>query len=167
MSRRDAGDDERYVLVEERSTGMGPFLLGAAVGATIALLFAPQSGVETRATIRRRARWAQQAAREAAEIVGERVTDSVADARDAIDRHLESARVSVSKRTRQFSDAVAAGRAAARQAEREMRSELDRTSAGQPVTGPVVRPVSSPSGGQRPVKRDPLRAPRRPPRGGQ
>jgi len=165
MNGTDANEHEPYIVIEERSAGIGPFLVGAALGATIALLFAPRTGVETRAAIRRRARLAQAAARQAAEGVAERVTDTFADARDQVERGLESARASVSKHTRQFSDAVAAGRSAARQAERELRSELERARGGRASTGPV-RPVSSSPAGRRSVKREPLPGPGRSPRGG-
>jgi gas vesicle protein len=52
-------------------TGSGAVLLafiaGAAVGAAVALLFAPASGTETRAYVNRRAREARDRATEAAE----------------------------------------------------------------------------------------------------
>jgi gas vesicle protein len=43
------------------------FIAGAAVGAAVALLFAPASGTETRAYVNRRAREARDRATEAAE----------------------------------------------------------------------------------------------------
>src|SRR5690349_16698261 len=55
MSRYDFDDDDRYVVIENHSAGVGPFLVGLAVGAGIALLFAPRSGEATRRDIKRRA----------------------------------------------------------------------------------------------------------------
>src|SRR4051812_1337229 len=51
-------EDGRYVVIEREKEGssVGAFLLGAAIGAGLALLFAPQSGRETRAAIKRRAK---------------------------------------------------------------------------------------------------------------
>ena len=54
MSRYDFDDDERYVVIENHSAGVGSFLVGLAVGAGIALLFAPRSGQATRRDIKRR-----------------------------------------------------------------------------------------------------------------
>ncbi|NUO63939.1 MAG: YtxH domain-containing protein, partial [Gemmatimonadaceae bacterium] len=36
-------DDEPYVVIERQSAGIGSFLVGAAIGAGLALLFAPKS----------------------------------------------------------------------------------------------------------------------------
>ena len=44
----DFDDDEPYVVIEKSSGGIGSFLMGIAVGAGIALLMAPSSGMETR-----------------------------------------------------------------------------------------------------------------------
>ena len=52
MSRHEEDEDERYYVIEERGGGLGSFLLGAVVGAGIALLIAPQSGEETRRDIK-------------------------------------------------------------------------------------------------------------------
>lgn len=66
------------VVIERRgSGGMGIFLLGVVVGAGLALLYAPQSGDETRAALRRGARR-----------VKRRVRDAAEDARDEIERRL-------------------------------------------------------------------------------
>ena len=62
MDEQDWYDDEEsdyappYVIVERREIGVGPFLIGIALGAGVALLLAPQSGEETRRGIARRAR---------------------------------------------------------------------------------------------------------------
>ena len=50
-------DDVPYIVIERESGGgMGSFVLGALVGAGLALLLAPQSGEETQEQIRSRAR---------------------------------------------------------------------------------------------------------------
>lgn len=51
MRHRDA--EERIVLVERGSSGFGWFVLGAALGAGLGLLFAPASGRDTRKKIER------------------------------------------------------------------------------------------------------------------
>src|SRR5690242_1469204 len=49
MRRDDVDDETPYVIIEDRSSDIGPFLLGALVGAGLALLLAPHSGPQTRA----------------------------------------------------------------------------------------------------------------------
>jgi gas vesicle protein len=153
-------DDEPYVVIADRSSDLGPFLFGAALGAIAALLLAPRPGVETRNALRQRLRSARQGARDAADGVASTFTQ----ARDEVERRLESARAAVSTSGRHLSDAVAAGRAAARQAERDLRSRLDETSARQasdprPATADIA-PAKEPS------SEEPGPGPRRAPRGG-
>jgi gas vesicle protein len=123
MTRYDSDDAEPYVLIEETSNQIGPFLLGACLGAGLALLLAPRSGAETRDALRQRARLAQTAAGN----MVERVSGTIADAREEVAQRIESARAAVSVRTRQLADAVAAGRAAAREAHAEVRDQLAET----------------------------------------
>ena len=86
--------EEPAVVIERRSGGgIGIFLLGAAVGAGLALLFTPQSGEETRASVRRAARRVRRKAREMAESGRDAVEDmartgkaAARDAREAIER---------------------------------------------------------------------------------
>jgi hypothetical protein len=75
----DSDGGQPAVVIERRAGGggIGLFLLGVAVGAGIALLYAPQSGDETRAALRRGARRMKRTVRDAAE-----------DARDEIERRL-------------------------------------------------------------------------------
>ena len=54
MSRHEY-DDEAYVVIERTSGSFGSFLVGIAVGAGVALLLAPDSGLETRRRLRRSA----------------------------------------------------------------------------------------------------------------
>ena len=58
MARHEEYDDDRVVIVERDggSSSMGTFLLGLAIGAGAALLFAPASGEETRARLQEEAR---------------------------------------------------------------------------------------------------------------
>jgi hypothetical protein len=75
----DSDGGQPAVVIERRGGGGGiaMFLLGLAVGAGIALLYAPQAGDETRALLRRKARRMKRTVRDAAE-----------DARDEIERRL-------------------------------------------------------------------------------
>jgi gas vesicle protein len=91
--------DEPAVVIERRGGGAGSgvalFLLGAAVGAGLALLFAPQSGEETRAQIRRGARRMKRKARDLADSGRDVVDDlqrqgraAAKDARAALEERL-------------------------------------------------------------------------------
>ena len=93
-------EGEPFVVIEREEPGIGTLLLGVAIGAGLALLFAPRTGADTRRMIGTRARRAS-----------DRVTDRVGAARDAIRRGQD-----------QVLDAVDAGRSAAAEA----RTELER-----------------------------------------
>lgn len=71
-------------IVIERGSGVGVFLLGIALGAGLALLFAPQSGDETRAAVTRGAR----RMRRKAERLADQARDAAEETRDAIERRL-------------------------------------------------------------------------------
>ena len=72
---------------------MGAFFLGGLIGATIALLYAPKSGRETRKDISKAARRAKKGAVDLVEDITESVTDFTGDmkdrASDIIDRGRE------------------------------------------------------------------------------
>ena len=86
MSRRyDFDEDEPYVVIEKQSGTLSSFFIGAAIGAGLALLFAPQSGARTRRDLQRRARRAQRTARKVATDVTDTVVDKFHDARRQVD----------------------------------------------------------------------------------
>lgn len=160
MAREDETESGTpYVVIEERSSDLRPFLLGALVGAAAALLLAPRSGAETRRVVGHRLRVARRKARDAAD----GVASTFAEARDQLEQRIESARAAVSKRSRQLNEAVAAGRVAAREAERELRSQLTQTASGRaspPSGGGPRRPPEPESPRPRPLSGRPTRGPR-------
>jgi len=80
----DSNGGEPTVVVERRSGGgMGLFLLGLALGAGLALLYAPQSGAETRADLRRGARKLKRRVRDLADDTTEAAGELSRSARDA------------------------------------------------------------------------------------
>lgn len=80
-----AENGEHGVVIERKSGGgMGVFLLGLAVGAGLALLFAPQPGEDTRAALARNARKARRKARRFLDSARE----SAAETRDALEARL-------------------------------------------------------------------------------
>src|SRR4051812_9678020 len=113
------GDDEVPYIVIERDRGgssIGSFVLGALVGAGIALLFAPQSGAETQEEIRRRAR-----------TLKSKAEDRLRAAQEEIEGRIEQARQNVQGRVDSVRNAVESGRQAARDARQDLERRLEQT----------------------------------------
>ena len=130
MSENDWYDDdepyygEPYVIVEKREAGIGPFLIGLALGAGAALLFAPQTGEETRRGIARRARRAQEAAQDLVEDVSGKVADKFNEVRETVGERIDATLEAVDDKKRRVSNAFHAGRAAAREARGELEQRI-------------------------------------------
>ena len=137
--------DDPYIVIEKNTGGVGDFLLGALIGAGVALLFAPRSGRETRADISRRARAAQDRVRGVAEDVTDQVVDKFEGARSRIEEQIESARTAIVAKKEQVSRAMEAGREAAHQARTDLERRLAETKAAYNAGADVARsgrPVS-------------------------
>jgi gas vesicle protein len=135
MSENDWYDDdepyyhEPYVIVERRDAGIGPFLIGLALGAGAALIFAPQSGEETRRGIARRARRAQEAAQDLVEDVSGTVADKFNEVRETVGERIDATLDAVDDKKRRVSSAYHAGRAAAREARGELEQRIAESKA--------------------------------------
>ena len=121
--------DPPYVIVEKREIGIGQFLLGIALGAGAALLFAPQTGEETRRGIARSARRVQQNAQGFVEDVSGNVADKFREVRDSVEERIEATLDAVDDKRRKVSNAYQAGRAAAREARGELEQRIADTKA--------------------------------------
>lgn len=139
MPHYDFDDDEPYVVIEKHSGGIGPFLLGIAVGAGIALLFAPQSGEETRRRLSRGARRVRDAAEDAVGEATDRVTDTFEAARQRVEEKLDEARDAIETKRDQMQRAVLAGREAAQQARADLERRLAETKAAYNAGAQVAR----------------------------
>ena len=131
MDERDWYDDDPYierpyVIVErgDAGAGIGPLLIGLALGAGVALLLAPQSGEETRRAVARRARRAQEAAQDFVEDVSGTVADKFNQVRVSVEERIDATFEAVDAKKRQVSNAVEAGRAAARQTRGELEHRI-------------------------------------------
>ena len=124
MARYDEYDDDRVVVIDRDNgtSGIGTFLLGLAIGAGAALLFAPASGAETRQRLQDEARRAGRKVKDMTDEFGEKVADSVEKTRFQFDEQVGRARDAVTSRVQAVGDAVSAGRDAATQA----RADLER-----------------------------------------
>jgi gas vesicle protein len=138
--RHHEHDDEPYIVIEKHTGGgVGDFLLGALVGAGIALLFAPKSGRETRSDIKRGARTAQDKVRDVAEGVTGQVIDTYQGARARVEEQLESARSAIVAKKEQVTRAMDAGREAAQQARTDLERRLAETKAAYNAGATVAR----------------------------
>lgn len=132
-------EDEPYVIIEKRSGGMNTFLIGLAIGAGLALLFAPQSGEETRRSIRRSATRMRRAAEDAVGEVTEKVGDTFETAKLRVEEKIEEARGAIELKRDQVRQAVQAGREAAQQAREDLERRLAETKAAYQAGSEAAR----------------------------
>ncbi|MDE3172857.1 MAG: YtxH domain-containing protein [Gemmatimonadota bacterium] len=123
MSDRSYSDD-RPIVIEKSGPGVVPFLAGLAIGAGVALLFAPQSGAQTRRDLARRGRRAKVRAQELAEDLRDKAEESYQEARARVEEGLDSARAAVTRGRGKVTNAVGTGRAAANQAREDLERRL-------------------------------------------
>lgn len=126
-------DEAPYIVIERESGGgLGPFILGALVGAGIALLLAPQSGEETQEEIKARARQLKEAAQERAREVQNDLEDRLAVAREGLQARVESVK-----------EAMDSGRQAALEAREELERKLERSKAAYRAGIEAARDVAA------------------------
>lgn len=112
-------DDVPYIVIQkDGGGGIGSFVVGALVGAGLALLFAPQSGKETQEELKDRARKLRETAEE-----------KVREAQKQLEERLEVAREGVHDRLDDVRGAIDAGRKAATDARGELEKKLERSKA--------------------------------------
>ena len=154
MSRHEEDEDERYYVIEEKGGGgFGIFLLGAAIGAGIALLLAPQSGEETRRDIKRKAGEMKDAAKDVAGDLSDTVVDRYSRAKRSVGSTIDSARQAIDMKKHQATEAIRAGREAAAQARQELEARLAETKAAYQAGADVSRSARRSAGGA-PAPRD-------------
>ena len=139
----DFDDDDPYVVIEKHSSGVGSFLIGLAVGAGLALLFAPRSGAETRQALARGARRARRAAADkVADTVGgvtDKVTETFESARQRVEEKIERTRDAIEEKKDLVQRAVREGRAAANQARADLEKRLSETKAAYNAGAQVAK----------------------------
>ena len=129
MSNYDWEDGDAYVVIERREAGIGSFIIGLAVGAGVALLFAPRTGEATRRDIQRSAQRMGDQAQNLVTGVAGSVSQTIQDARMRVETRIGAARDSVDLKRRQVTNAVDAGRIAAQQARVELEQRIAETKA--------------------------------------
>jgi gas vesicle protein len=112
-------DDVPYIVIDRGGGSQtGSFILGALVGAGLALLLAPKSGEETQAELKERARQLRDTAE-----------DKVRVAQQQLEERLDTARGSVTERMDTVKEAVSAGRQAAIDARGDLERKLETSKA--------------------------------------
>jgi gas vesicle protein len=129
---RERDDDERVVVVN-KSSGISPFLIGLAVGAGLALLFAPASGAETRRRLARGARRLRSAATDAVDGASEKAVETFNTVRERASEQIEAVRDTVATKRGQVA------RAAAKQARQDIEKRLSETKAAYQAGARVAR----------------------------
>jgi len=126
----DEYETEPYVIIEkEQGSAIGSLLLGIALGAGVALLFAPQTGEETRSGIARSARRARNAAQDFVGDVSDTVADKFNEVKATVEEKIEATLDAVDERKRRVTSAYHAGRAAAREARGELEQRIAESKA--------------------------------------
>ena len=121
--RRESRDPP-VVVVEKSEAGLGSFFWGLLLGAGVALLFAPQSGEETRRLLKARGRRLLAAAEEQATELQEMLAGGYEDARQTVGEGVARARRTVDERRQAARDAVDASKAAVHSAREELERRL-------------------------------------------
>jgi gas vesicle protein len=112
-------DDVPYIVIErEGGGGSGSFILGALVGAGLALLFAPKSGEETQEELKAHALKFKSTAQE-----------RLKESQENLETRLAAARETVQTRVENVKEAVESGRQAASEAREDLEKKLERSKA--------------------------------------
>ena len=129
-------DIPTVVIERDSASGVGSFLVGALLGAGLALLLAPRSGKETQEEIRHRARELRDAAEE-----------RVRDASRQLEDRLDEAREGLQARADRVRDAVDSGRKAAVDARHALEEKLERSKAAYRAGIEAARATASDGSG--------------------
>lgn len=129
---RDQNETPHIVIEREGGGQVGSFVVGALVGAGLALLFAPKSGEETQAEIRERARQFRESAEE-----------RMRDAQRNLEDRFDHAREGVQSRVEEVREAVDAGRTAAHEAREDLEERLEQSKAAYRAGVEAAREASA------------------------
>ncbi|MEX0980262.1 MAG: YtxH domain-containing protein [Gemmatimonadota bacterium] len=133
--------EDPYIVIEQKGgSGVGSFLIGALVGAGLALLFTPYSGEETQEEIKERARRLKSAA-----------GDQIRTAQKNIEERIDHTRDEIMDRVGTVREAVESGRQAARDARSDLEHKLERSKAAYRAGVEAARETAE-EGGEDPVQ---------------
>jgi len=126
-----SSEDNRPVVVVERSTGLASFFWGALFGAGIALLMAPRSGEETREVLRAKGRRLRARAQDTADDLQGRLEGGYERAKARVEEGIDTARSSVADVRAGAHDAVEVGKATVHSAREELERRLSEARAAR------------------------------------
>lgn len=133
--------EDPYIVIEQRGgPGVGTFIVGALVGAGLALLFTPYSGEETQEEIRERARRLKTAA-----------GDQIRTAQQNLEDRLDQTRDDIMDRVGTVREAVESGRQAAREARTDLEHKLERSKAAYRAGVDAARDQAEREDGETPI----------------
>jgi len=124
-----ANEDNRPVVIVERSSGIASFFWGALCGAGIALLMAPRTGEETREVLRSKGRRLRARAQGTAEDLHGRIEGVYERAKAIVEDGFETARSGLTDIRTGTHDAVEAGKATVHSAREELERRLSEARA--------------------------------------
>ena len=119
-----SNQDDRPVVIVERSSGLASFFWGALCGAGIALLMAPRTGEETREVLRVKGRRLRARAQGTADDLQDRFEDGYERAKARVEDGIETARSGITDLRTGAQDAVEAGKATVHSAREELERRL-------------------------------------------
>lgn len=119
--------DLPVVVVEKRSSGLGSFLFGAALGAAAGLLFAPRSGEETQEELREGASRLRSDAEEKLSDLREDLSDVYERTREDVARRVDAARDEIDRRRSRAEEAVRASRDVAKSARQDLEQRVEES----------------------------------------
>ena len=120
-----ADRDEYGTIIIEQDSGIGAFLVGAAIGVGVALLFAPRSGRETRDELAAGLERLRARADETVRDLQDAVTETVEGVRGEVTGRLDTAREAFDNGRRAARDARYRIERGARQARAGVRAGID------------------------------------------
>ena len=126
-----SNEDNRPVVIVERSSSLASFFWGALFGAGIALLMAPRTGEETREVLRAKGRRLRARAQGTAEDLQGRIEDGYERAKARVEEGFETARNSLADIRTGTHDAVEAGKATVHSAREELERRLSEARAAR------------------------------------
>lgn len=143
------GDEQRTVVIQkDKGSEVGAFVLGALVGAGVALLFAPGSGEDTQQRLREQARRLKDLTEDRVRGIRGDLGARVESAKDAVEQGRQiaaGARTELEEKLQRSKAAYRAGIEAARQASRLPTGGATSPSDGSDSSASVLAPAPVPA----------------------
>ncbi len=116
--------EQPYVIVERHGAGFAAFVWGAAVGAALALLFAPKSGQQTQEDLREGARRLREGAEEKLTELRDGIETGYERTREEVNERVSAAREDLRERQRRAEEDLKAGKEAAKKARTDLETRV-------------------------------------------